>query len=129
MLRRPCAVYIVCVLNSVNINEPQLNYRLFHSRNPNINRVGFGVLNAYEICGQSAINSRTLPHKAIGYILVATGEGRKGLCLNPRFPLSYINYVFIENHEDQGPGCFRIRFSRIHSICWFIVIADILRRG
>jgi len=113
MLRRPCAVHILWVLNSANINKPQLNYRLSHSRNSNINRVSFGVLNAYEICGLSAINSRTLPHKAIGYIIVATGEGGKGLCLNPRFPLSYIKYVFIENNEDQGPGCCRIQFSRI----------------
>jgi len=33
-------------------------------------------------------------------MLGGTGEGGKELCLHPGFPLSYINYVFIENDED-----------------------------
>jgi len=41
-----------------------------------------------------------VPHNAILYILGATGEGRQELCLHPAFPVSYINYVFIENDED-----------------------------
>jgi len=40
-----------------------------------------------------------VPHNAIRYILGVAGEGRKKLCLYPGFPLSYINYVFIENDE------------------------------
>jgi len=41
-----------------------------------------------------------VPDNAIRYILGVTGEGRKELCLHLAFPLSYINYVFIENDED-----------------------------
>jgi len=41
-----------------------------------------------------------VPYNAIRYILGVTAEGRKELCLHPGFPLSYINYVFIENDED-----------------------------
>ena len=41
-----------------------------------------------------------MPHNAIRYILGPAGEGRKELCLHPRFPLSYINYVLIENDKD-----------------------------
>ena len=40
-----------------------------------------------------------MPHNAIRDIPGATGEGRKELCLDPGFPLSCINYVFIENDE------------------------------
>jgi hypothetical protein len=100
MLGRPRAVRIVWVRNSADIDAPQPNYRLLHWRNPHINGVGFAELNAYDIRGLSAIISRTVPHNAIRYILGATGEGRKELCLHPAFPLSYINYVFIENDED-----------------------------
>jgi len=100
MLGRPCAVRIVWVRNSANIDALQLNYRLLHWRNPHINGVGFAELNAYDIRGLSAIILRTVPHNAIRYILGATGEGRKELCVHPTFPLSYINYVFIDNDED-----------------------------
>jgi len=48
----------------------------------------------------SAIISRTVPHNMIRYILGATGEGRQQLRLHPGAQLSYIDYVFIENHED-----------------------------
>jgi len=100
MLGRPRAVRIVWVRNSADIDAPQPNYRLLHWGNPHINGVGFAVLNAYDRRGLSAIISRTVLHNAICYILGTTGERRKELCLPPGFPLSYINYVFIENDED-----------------------------
>jgi len=99
MLGRPCAVRIVWVCNSADMDAAQPNYRLLHWRNPHINGVGFAESNAYDIRGLSAIISRTVRHNAIRYILGATGEGRKELCLHAGFPLSYINYVFIENDE------------------------------
>jgi len=94
------AVRIVWVRNSADIDAPQPNYRLLHWRNPHINGVGFAELNAYDRRGLSAFISRTVPHNAIRYILGATAEGRKELCLHPAFQLSYINSVFIENDED-----------------------------
>ena len=100
MLGRPRAVRIVWVRNSADIDPPQPNYRLLHWCNPHINGVGFAELKAYDIRGLSAIISRTVPYNAIRYILGATGEGCKELCLHPAFPLSYINYVFIENDEE-----------------------------
>ena len=100
MLGRPCAVRIVWVCNSADMDAAQPNYRLLHWRNPHINGVGFAESNAYDIRGLSAIISRTVPHNAIPYILGATGEGRKELCLHPGFRLPYINYVFIENDKD-----------------------------
>jgi len=100
LLGRPRAVRIVWVRNSADIDTQQPNYHLLHLRNPHINGVGFAVLNAYNIRRLSAIISRTVTHKAIRYILTATGEGRKELCLHHGFPLSYINYIFIENDED-----------------------------
>jgi len=36
----------------------------------------------------------------IRYILGATSDGGKELCLNPGFTLCYINYVIIENDEE-----------------------------
>jgi len=62
--------------------------------------VRFAKLNSSDIGGLSAIISRPLPHNMIHYILGATGEGRQELCLHPGSQLSYIDYVFIENHED-----------------------------
>ena len=62
--------------------------------------MGFAELTAYDIRGLSAIISRTVPYNAFCYILGATGKGLKELCLHPVFPLSYINYVFIENKDD-----------------------------
>jgi len=100
MLGRPRAVRIVWVRNVADIEAPQPNYRLLHWRNRHINGVGFAELNVYAIPGLSAIIARTVPHNAIRYILGATGEGCKELCLHPAFPLSYINYIFIENDED-----------------------------
>jgi len=100
MLGRPRAVRIVWVRNWADIDAPQANYGLLHWRNPHINGVGFAELNAYDIRGLSAIISRTVPHNPICYILGATGEGRKELCLHPGFPLSYISNVIIENDED-----------------------------
>jgi len=100
MLGRPRAVRIVWVRNLADIDAPQPNYRLVHWRNPHITGVGFAELNAYDIPGLSVSISRRVPHNAIRYILGATGEGRKELCLHPAFPLSYINYVLIENDED-----------------------------
>jgi len=100
MLGRPRAVRILWVRNSADIDAPQPNFLLLHWRNPHINGVGFAELNAYDIRGLSAIIWRTVPHNAIRYILGATGEGGQELGLHPPFPLSYINYVFIENDED-----------------------------
>jgi len=100
MLERPRAVHIVWVRNSTDIHAPQPNFCLLHWRNPHMNGVGFAELNANNIHGLSAIISRTVSHNALHYILGATSEGRKELCLDPAFPLSYINYVLIENDED-----------------------------
>jgi len=36
----------------------------------------------------------------IHYILGATGEGQQQLRLHPGAQLSYIDYIFIVNHED-----------------------------
>jgi len=84
----------------IDIDAPQPNYRLPHLRNPHINGVDLPELNAYSICGLSAIISRTVPQKAIRYLLDATGKGRKELGLHPGFSLSFINYLFIENDHD-----------------------------
>jgi len=100
MLAQPRAVRIVWVRNSADIDTPQPNYRLLHWRNPHIKRVCFAELNSYNIHRLSAIISRTVPHNGIRYILGVTSEGRNELCLRQGFPLSYINYVFIENDED-----------------------------
>ena len=70
-----------------------------------------------------------MPHNMIRYVLGATGQGRQQLRLHPGAQLSYIDYVFIENDEDVGPGCCRIRFSTIRWICWSIVIAQRLGAG
>jgi len=100
MLGRRRAVCIVWVRNLADIEAPQPNYRPLPWGNPPSNGVGLAELNAYDICGLSVIISRTVPHNPIGYILGATGEGRKELCLHPGFLVSNINYVFIENDED-----------------------------
>jgi len=65
MLGCPRAIRIVWVRNSANIDAPQANYRRLHLRNLHINGVGFAELNAYDIRGLLAINSRTVPHNAI----------------------------------------------------------------
>ena len=57
------------------------------------------MLNSYDIHRLLAIIARTVPHKAIRYILGATGEGGHQLHLNPAFQLSYIDYMFIANNE------------------------------
>jgi len=96
----PGALHIVLVLHSADIDAPLPNYHLLHWRNPHINRASFDVLNAYNTPQLSAIISRTVPHNVIPYILAATGECRKELCLHPTFRFSYIYYVFIANDED-----------------------------
>jgi len=100
MLGRSRAVRIVWVRNAADIDAPHPNYNLLHWHNPYINGVGCAELNAYDIRGLSAIISRTVPANTIRYILGATGEGCKEMCLIPAFLLSSINYVFIENDED-----------------------------
>ena len=42
---------------------------------------------------------RSIRHDSIRYILGATGEGRRHLRNFPNVPLSWINYVFIDNDE------------------------------
>jgi len=100
MLGLSRAVGIVWVRKYADINAPQPNYRLLHWRNRHINGVGFAEFNAYGICGLSAIILRTVPHNTMRYILGVTGEGSNEVCLHPGFPLSYINYVSIENDEE-----------------------------
>jgi len=100
MLGCPSVVRIVWVRNWADINRAERNYRRLHWRNPHSNGVGFAELNAYDIRELSGIISRTGPQNTIRYILGATGEGRKEVCLPLAFPLSYINYVFIENAEE-----------------------------
>ena len=43
--------------------------------------------------------TRSIRHESIGYIIGATGEGRRHLRNYPNTPLSWINYFFIDNDE------------------------------
>ena len=43
--------------------------------------------------------TRSIRHESIRYIIGATGEGRRHLRNYPNAPLSWINYVFIDNDE------------------------------
>jgi len=43
--------------------------------------------------------TRSIPHETIRYILGATGKGRRLLRDNPNTPLSWLNYVFIDDDE------------------------------
>jgi len=88
LLGRPRAVRIVWVSQTANSSAPRPNYGLLHWRNPHINGVRFAELNSYDIRGQWAIISRTVPHNMIRYILSATGEGRQQLRLHPGGQLS-----------------------------------------
>ena len=45
--------------------------------------------------------TRSIRHESIRYIIGATGEGHRHLRNYPNAPLSWINYVFIDN--DEGP--------------------------
>ena len=99
LLGRPRAVRIVWYCNPASGGAQRPNYHLLHCRPQNIHRVVFAELNSYDVHGLSAIIARTGPHKAIRYILGATGEGCHQLRLHPAFQLSYIDYMFMENDE------------------------------
>jgi len=66
-----------------------------------VNGVQFAELNSYNIRGLSALIARSIRHETIGNMLGATGElkGRRLLRGYPNRPLSWINYVFIDDNE------------------------------
>ena len=73
-------------------NHCRLNWRP-------VNRVRFPEWDSYDVRGLSAIITRSIRHEMIWYVLGATGEGRRLLRDYPNTPLSWINYVFIDDDE------------------------------
>jgi len=64
-----------------------------------VNGVQFAELDSYDIRGLSAMITRSVRHETIRYLIGATGEGRQLLQDYPNTPLSWINYVFINDDE------------------------------
>jgi len=82
--------------NKVNVAP---NYNLLHWRPPHVNGVVFAKLDSYDNRGMSAMIYRSVPYHRIGYILGATGEGRRRLCRSPMRELNSMDYVFIDSDE------------------------------
>jgi len=64
-----------------------------------VNGVQFAELDSYDIRGLSSMITRSIRHETIRYRLGATGVGQQLLHDYPNTPLSWINYVFIDNNE------------------------------
>ena len=62
------------------------------------------MLDSYDIRGMSAMTYRSVPHHRIGYILGATGEGRRRLRRSPMRELDSKDYVFINSDETVRSG-------------------------
>jgi len=80
------------------VNVPH-NYNLLHWRPPHVNGVVFAEFDSYDIRGMSAMIYRSVPHHRIGYILGATGQGRRRLRRSPIQELDSMDYVFIDSDE------------------------------
>ena len=88
---------IVWISNAANSPAAHPDYRQLNWRS--INGVWFAELDSYDFRGLSAMITRSIRHESIGYIIGATGEGRLHLRNYPNAPLTWINYVFIDNDE------------------------------
>jgi len=82
----------------VNLNF-RPDYNMLHWGPPHINGVQFAELYSYDIWRLSAMISRNVPYDRIGYILGATGEGRRRLRRLPSDSVSCIDYVFIDSDK------------------------------
>jgi len=90
-------VRIVWIRHAADSPADYLNYHRLNWRP--VNGVQFAELDSYDIFGLSAMITRSIRHETIGYILGATGEGSRLLRYYPNTPLSWINYVFIDDDK------------------------------
>jgi len=97
LLGRPRTVRIVWIRHAADSPADYPNYRRLNWRP--VNGVQFAELDSYDIRGLSAMITRSIRHETIWYILSATGKGRRLLQDYPNTPLSWINYVFIDDDE------------------------------
>jgi len=90
-------VRIVWIRHAADCPTDYTNYRRLNW--PPVNGVQFAELESYNIRGLSAMITRSIRHETIRGILGATGEGRRLLLDYPKTLHSWINYVFIDDHE------------------------------
>ena len=88
---------IVWIRHAADSPADYPNYRRLNWRP--VNWVQFAELDSNDIRGLSAMIDRSIRRDTIRYILGATGEGRRLLRDYPNTPLSWLNYVFIEDDE------------------------------
>ena len=88
---------IVWIRHAASSPADHPDYRRLNWRS--INGVWFAELDSYDFYGLAAMITRSIRHESICYIIGATGEGRRHLRNYPNVPLSWINYVFIDNDE------------------------------
>ena len=92
---------IVWIRHRANSRAAYPDYCRFNWRP--INGVPFAELDSFDFRGLSAIITGSIRHDSIRYKLGATGKGRRHLRNCPHAPLSWINYVFIDNDQAVRP--------------------------
>jgi len=90
-------VRIVWIRHAADSPANNVNYRRLNWCP--VNGVQFDELNSYDIRALSAMITGSIRDETIRYILGATGEGHRLLRDYPNTPLSWINYVFIDDDE------------------------------